>query len=193
MNKNELQKLYKNKKVKINFDKWFGENYSYMNFYQESVNKETGELSTSDYPLDATVLTDTSIIDCMLIDPKTWEKELASFPFRFDKTTEHFFSELNKETYRWSVEELGNNPSDEELSKIRFYMPIAQEWYLWNIYLILNEIHKYLFNEPYFGLAEELVNDIDEEAKKFVSWIMDIKKFRKNLDKLLPDIAEPIS
>lgn len=190
MTQKELQKKYKNKKVKINFDKWLGKNYSYANFYQNSVNEKDGNILTSDYPLNATVLTDMTIMNCMVIDQENWKEELESFPFRFDECTNKFLDDLGKELWIHQLENIGEHATDEQLSNINFYMPIMQEWFMWKIYFTLNELSKYLFNKVLFSLAEEIITSNDESDKSFVSWIFDIDEFRKNLNNFCEDYLE---
>ena len=106
MTQKELQKKYKNKKVRINFDELFGESFAYENYYQNSTDKD-GKIITSEYNLSSGIIFEADIINCMMIDPENWKEELEKFPFRFDETTLKFFDNLSKELWYWRCETVG--------------------------------------------------------------------------------------
>ena len=187
MTQKELQKKYKNKKVRINFDKLFGESFAYENYYQNSVD-EDGKIITSEYNLSSGIIFEADIINCMMIDPENWKEELEEFPFRFDETTLKFFDNLSKELWYWRCETVGYDTKQEEVDKVKFYMPIQQEWYLWNIMILINEIHKYLFKKPLYDALDSIIEDKENEG--FMKWLMDIKKVRKCLNNTCNDILE---
>lgn len=190
MTQKELQKKYKNKKVRINFDELFGESFAYENYYQNSTDKD-GKIITSEYNLSSGILFEADIINCMMIDPENWKEELEEFPFRFDETTLKFFDNLSKELWYWRCETVGSDAEQEKVDQVKFYMPIQQEWYLWNIMILINEIHKYLFKKPLYDALDAIIEDKENEG--FMKWLMDVKKVRKCLNNTCNDILEIVN
>lgn len=193
MTQKELQKKYKNKKVKINFDKILGENFENACFYQNSIDEESGNMLIESYSLNSIILTNLSCLYCMMIDPVRWQDELQLCPFRFDKSTLKFLDDLNRDTWMWQLEQVGSDATEEELSKVNFYIPAQREWFMWKIYLILNELHKYLYDKPMFDFAEEMVNSELDGDKNHIEWILDLKKFRKDLNKFCNTYLEIVN
>lgn len=127
----------------------------------------------------------------MMIDPENWQEELEEFPFRFDKATLKFLEDLNKEIWFWQCETIGPNASDEELNNTKFYIPLMKEWFMWNFYLIINEVHQYLFKKPIFILAEDIITD--KEMSGFIEWLNLIKKVKKNMNRFCEKYLEIIN
>lgn len=63
---------------------------------------------------------------------------------------------------------------------------------MWKIYILINEIHKYIYNKPYFEYAEMLVQSKNKDVIKFVNGIFNMKQLKRDMYAICEDIIEEV-
>lgn len=188
MTKEQYRKKYGKTKIKLNLNKVLG--FDILDYNQLSLNNK-GNISCAKYTLNDPIISDIDYINCMNIDAENWRDEIENFNLRFDKETLDFCDNLIRDIWRWSYYENGN-PKCEEFYDVKYYIPVCRVNIMWKIYILINEIHKYIYNKPCFEYAEMLVQLKDKDVIEFVNGIFDMKQLKRDMYAICEDIIEEV-
>lgn len=187
MNKKEIRKLIGNKNININLSQL------YSNVEKETREKSTidGKLITTSYTLSSIIIDDLSQLVMGYLDDFWPYENKNKFKIRPDDKTLKFIYNLMNEMFK-HASKIQEKDKPTDIDDIAFEIPIYTEFVLWRIYILLNEINKYVYNKPLFDWAEEISNLQDKdslEILKYICRIDDIKSWRRTLFVLFDKIG----
>jgi hypothetical protein len=188
MTKEQYRKKYNKSKIKLNLNKVL--KFNKLDYNQLSLNNK-GNISCSEYTLNNPIIGDINYINCMNIDSKNWIDEIKNFNLHFDKETLKFFDDLIKDMWFWGIYKNIDVDSD-EFKNTKYYISTAREFVLWQIYILINEIHKYIYNKHCFEYAEMLVQSNDKDIIEFVNNIFDMKQLKRNMWIICEEVIEEV-
>ena len=189
MNKKQIREKYANGKLLIDLSKHF----NYDEKFIEEMSTIDGELYTTSYSLNSTIIDDLSRLSMGYIDDFWPYNDKEKYKIQLDQKTLYFIHDVFLDISNNASKEIERNIY-RKLENIEYEIPVFKEVILWKIYILINEINKYVYNVPLFNFAEEMINSKDKDIKDFIEKLcdIDIKYLRRNLFVLFDFIISKI-
>lgn len=163
MNKKEIRARYSKGMVSINLSKLYP--LKDIDFQKKSI--IDGKLQTSSYMLKSTLIDDLSQLYMGFLDNYWPYNNKEKFKIRPDKDTLEFIGTLIDDISEYALNKVESNPYM-DIEDIEYEIPIYLEICLWRIYILLNELNKYIYNETLFEFADQIMNREDQDIKDFI-------------------------
>ena len=178
MTKNKIRKMVGNNCINVNL------HALYPITKEEMKNKSIidGKLYTSIYMLKSTIINDLYHLVNLCS-----QEIISSFDIKdtakikIDTKTTQFINDIIQEMLEYAKKQ--SKTSGPDIEDVGCEIPVFTEITLWRMYILLNEINKYVYGKVLFDLAEEMSNSQEENNLDFIKNIcnIDIKYWKRAL------------
>lgn len=177
MNKKEIRARYSKGMISINLSKLYP--LKDIDFQKKSI--IDGKLQTSSYMLKSTLIDDLSQLYMGFLDNYWPYNNKEKFKIIPDKDILEFIGALIDDISEYALNKAESNPYM-DIEDIEYEIPIYLEICLWRIYILLNELNKYIYNEALFEFADQIMNSEDQDIKDFIENFCEINhSWKRNL------------